>query len=208
MQPYQQANEEQIRQRDAPYKMLGKAAGIGLAGASAIGGSALASKALTFLNEYIPEDFAIKGLSKLDPRLGKFIQTAKSGGQTFDEIRSFVADKAEKAIEADQKNLIQKHSPELHMFLEDQIKSGLSPLQAGAKATVDKKFSEAINKLTKEYKLPWSKILESVYGASEEGQKIVNNTSKMPQNNQGGIDPQLMQILQQGQALLQKFKGA
>lgn len=90
MQPYQQANKEIRRQGELPLKTLATA---GSFGASALGGIAL-GRVLPFLSKFIPQDLAIKGLSKIDPRFGKFINKALSEGKSFEEIKDFIRNKA------------------------------------------------------------------------------------------------------------------
>lgn len=161
MQPYQQASEQIQRQGEAPFNIAKKAGGFAL---GAAGGAAI-SRILPFLSPYIPENLAIKGLNKIDPRFGKFINKSMSNGQTFDEVKGFIKDKVEEEEEPEEeRNIIQQYSPELHTFIDQEIKKGRTPVQAGALAQIDKKFKPVIDKISKDHKTDWSKILESIYG--------------------------------------------
>lgn len=90
------------------------------------------------------------------------------------------------------RNIIQQYSPELHQFIEEQVKNGRNPIEAGAIAQNDKRFSSIINKLSKDHKTPWSNILQTVYGQGE-------LQSLQPEQNQ---QQQLQQKPGQGQAAL------
>jgi hypothetical protein len=175
MQPYQEASQEVRRQAGVPAKALGMA---GSFASGALLGSAskfALDKVLPLLSEFVPEDFARKALRKIDPRIGKFIDKAVESGNDYGEIKTFIKQKADSHIENEQKkNPIQRHSPELHQFILDQIQQGRSPIEAGALASLDKKggqgFKKIIKKIEEEHKSPWSSILEAVYGASQQGQ--------------------------------------
>lgn len=77
MQPYQEANEEIKNQRERPFYAA----------------ASLASRALPLLSTYIPANIAMKGLSKVDSRLGQFMGAAQEMGHDIGEIRNFMADK-------------------------------------------------------------------------------------------------------------------
>jgi len=93
MQPYQKASQEIQRQGEVPIKAIKTGASLG---ASLYGGGLAASKVLPFLSKYIPADLAIKGLTKIDPRFGIFINTALKKGKSFDEIKQFIQGEVEK----------------------------------------------------------------------------------------------------------------
>jgi hypothetical protein len=217
MQPYQEAAEEARRQSRIPLTAAKTAASI--AGA-AIGGAGIFSRIAPFLSEYIPEHLAIKGLSKIDPRLGKFISKSMSDGFDFKEVRQFIGEKvqeheqsqAAKMAESPKqnRNIIEQYSPELHQFILGEVQKGRSLLEAGALAALDKSngkgFKSVIQKIEKDHKTPWSAILETVYGAQQAGQQ--QPTQQTQQIQSGGIDPAVAQILQQGKQVLQNFRGS
>ena len=90
MQPYQEASVEMKRQAEAPGKALKE---VGLTAASLAGGGAILSRVLPFLHASIPADLAIKGISKVSPGLGKFIQGAVSSGYTASNAMDYLKDK-------------------------------------------------------------------------------------------------------------------
>jgi hypothetical protein len=196
MQPYQEATEEIRRQGELPLniaKNLGSVAGA--AATAYLGGGAI-NRVLPFLSKYIPEDLAIKGLSKLDPRYGSFIKKALGAGKSFEEVKEFIGSKIEEGQEEkkpkENRNVIQQYSPELHQFLDQEIKKGRAPIEAGAIAQHDKRFKDIISKLSKEHKTPWSNILEAVYGAQGQAKQ----SAQQPQQQSGQGQAALMEILQ------------
>lgn len=189
MQPYQRASQSIREGEDRPFNLV-KNIGLSAAG----GGAAnLGSRAMgrivpavgALISKYVPDNILSAGLSKLDPRLGTFMQGAVDAGYTHDDIREFLGEKVEKSqqqVSQDKKNLIEKYSPELHQFISDQIKGGQSHLGAGAMAELDKKsgkdFKSIIEKIKKDTKSTWAEVLDSVYG----GAQSVNNATAAAQN--------------------------
>ncbi len=55
--------------------------------------SALITRALPFLSKLIPPAIAIKGLSKVDGRLGSFVQNAITAGYTTENIMDYLRDR-------------------------------------------------------------------------------------------------------------------
>ena len=206
MQPYQRASQAIQEGEDRPFNLVKN---IGL---SAVGGGAanLGSKAMArivpavgaLISKYVPNNILTAGLSKIDPRLGTFMQGAVDAGYTHDDIREFLGEKIEKSQEkpaTDNKNLIEKHSPELHQFIVQQMKKGKSHKEAGALATVGvggKDFKKEIEKLKKEHKTTWEEILDAVYGGAQ-----ANNAAPVaqmqPNQPSGGQNPAMQQAPQQ-----------
>lgn len=180
MQPFQRASEEIRRQGEIPVTALKTAA-------STIGGGIAVNKVLPFLNQYLPENLAIKGLTKVDPRFGKFIKRAMDNGYGYEELRNFIGEKTEEGQSKPSKetrNIIEQYSPELHQFIDQEIKKGRNVLQAGALAQNDKRFSKIIQKLSKDHKTPWSNILQSVYGEAQQGQQQAQPQQQTGQGQQ------------------------
>ncbi len=164
LQPYQEASEEIIRQSAAPFKFAGQAASLGTA---VVGSGAILNKVLPFLNSYIPKNLAMKGISKINPILGKFIQSSEKQGHSMDDILDFIKQKAgtgEQQKPPEQQNIISQYSPELLSFLEDHITKGRAPLEAGALAQLDPKFKKIISKMEADHKAPFSSILQTIFG--------------------------------------------
>lgn len=207
MQPYQEASQEIRRQGELPLKAAKTVGAVAGAAASTYLGGGLINRVLPFLSKYIPEDLAIKGLNKIDPRYGKFIQKAMQAGKSFDEVKEFIGEKIEGSSQEpakENRNIIQQYSPELHQFIDQQIKQGRRPIEAGAIAQNDKRFKDVISKLSKDHKTPWSSILESVYGDSQQTQpqEQMQQTQQQPSSGQGK-----QQLIQAMQALSQQLRS-
>ncbi len=170
MQPYQKANEKIREQGEAPLKLLkgaGKIAqfGIGGAGAVALG------RVLPFLSKYIPQSLAIKGLSKVNPGYGTFINKALDAGKSFDEIKEFIRNKF---IGNEQENQEPEEEDDRDAMLQQsQEKFG----QRNKPSMIDEETAR----------------FQKGYGNQ--------------QQNTGGLDPKLAQIMQQMQQTMNKITG-
>ena len=180
MQPYQEAGEAIAKRKQAPVNALRTVGTIIGGGAALRGSGAMLKRIIPFLNDYIPDSLARKGLEKIDPRLGKFVDHMTDAGHNFTEVKDVLKHKVEESMALpDQKNkenepakenrnIIEKYSPELNHFIMDLIKKGFNPLKAAGEAQTKvkwhHKFKDVIKKMEKDYKMPWSQIVESTYG--------------------------------------------
>jgi hypothetical protein len=201
--PYHRASKAIREGEEYPLHVLKNAGltaiggGAGAIGAKVVGKIMPAIGAL--INQYVPENIAKAGLNKIDPRFGKFVQGAMDEGYTFDEVRDFLGDKVQKTQAQENKNIVERESPELHQFLDQEIKKGRKPIEAAALAQHDKRFSSIVQKLMKTHKTPWSQIIESIYGTGETAQQPQQQQMQQmqPQGQQPGQGQQaLMAILQ------------
>jgi len=195
--PYEKTSEEMKRQSEGP-KRFTKAAG-SLAGtvAGAAAFAPMLARAAPFLSKYIPENLAVKGLSSISPAFGKFVSDGLERGYSFDQVKDFIGNQVSESVKStakDEKNLIQKESPELHQFIDEQIKKGRKPMEAGALAGL-MGFQKTIDKLIKEHKTPWSSIVESIYGGQPQSQQQAQQPQQMQQpqqSAQGGSGQQAL----------------
>jgi hypothetical protein len=206
MRPDERANQELI-ERDKRFRgnlksAAGAALGTGLSMAS--------SKVLPFLSEYLPVDLAMRGLDKVSPAIGKFLRKGQSMGLDIKEGMNYVKEqiipKKETEQPQEKRNIIEQYSPELHQFIDQEVRKGRPLIQVGAIAQNDRRFADVINKLQKDHKTPWSNILQSIYGGALKEQPQ-DQGQMQPGGGQGNIDPALQQLIQQGNSILQKFKG-
>lgn len=168
MNPYEKTANEMRRQSEGPKRFAQGIAGAG----GALGSAAivpLLSKAAPFLSEYIPENLAIKGLSKISPQLGKFVNDSLKNGFDFGEVKNFIGEQITDSQKSakENRNIIELASPELHEHLKQEIAKGRTPIEAAAIAQHDKRFADTIKKLTKEHKTNWSSIIQSIFGTGE-----------------------------------------
>lgn len=196
--PYREASQEVQTQTERPLRAGATAASLAISG----GAGAIASRVLPFLSQYIPEAIAIKGLSKIDPRFGSFINKAMSAGSTFDEVKEFIKDKmqppkeeVEENNQPQQLNELGQFSPELQTFIEQQIQSGKAPDHAAALAMSEASFLDLVNGIEKKVKVPFTKFVRELY----EGKAVQSKAAlqpDQPQGQSGSGQQALMAILQ------------
>ncbi len=206
----EEANNAEVERDKSLRGNINKAA-IGL-GTAAIGGS-LTGKIMPFLNQYIPAGLAMKGINKVSPKLGSFLKKGQEMGLNLEEGLSFLKDKLSNSKTdnfqtKENGNIIQQYSPELHQFLDQEIKNGRSPIEAGAIAQMNKKFSDVIKKLSKDHKTDWSSIIQSVFGNGQTAQPSQQSAQQPPQQQGQGLDPRVAQILQEGSEILKSIRGS
>lgn len=188
------------------------------------GGAALSSKIAPFLSEYITPELALKGISKVSPKFGDALKRGMEGGLSLQSGLDFLKQSMEKPQEKEQQqeeenpqqnvNVIEQYSPPLHQYIKKLIENGSSPAEAAAKAKkfLDKKELDIISKMEKDHKTDWLNIVQSIFGKGDMAQPQ-QQMQGQPQQQQAqqqsgqGVDPQLAQILQQGNAILQKYRG-
>lgn len=222
LRPDEAANQREIERdrnlRGAVGKGIKTAVGIG----STIAGGGLASRILPFINEYIPTDLAIKGISKVSPKTGEFLKRGMEMGldpkEGMDFIKKHITPENQSEMKSqspkEDRNIIQQYSPGLYQYLEGLIKNGATPTEAAVKAKrfLDKKHQDIIKKMEKDHKNPFTSIVESIFGGGQsnvnpdlhEGQQ--QQSAQQGQQSQG-LDPAVAQLLQQGQQILSKFRG-
>ena len=195
---------ERARRRDSTLKKGVKTA-VGI-GASALG-AGVSAKILPFLSEFIPQDLAMKGISKVSPKIGEFLKKGRDMGldvkQGFEYLKNKISPKTETqpANQTQQEeNIISKYSPELHDFLKDKIGQGLQPLAVALQATQNPKYKQIIEKMQKETGQKFSDIINSIFGGQQQAQPMAQQPQQpqqpqAPQQGQGAQD--LMQMLQQ-----------
>lgn len=227
--PDEQVLESETRKAQTRTGQAKSALGLG---ASALAGaSGLSSKVLPFLSEHIPVDLAMKGINKIAPKLGEFLKSGLSQGLSVESGLDYLKEQfktSEAKNPKEEGNVIKQYSPELHQFIEGEIQKGRSPDEAGAMAQLKPEFKKHIEKLSKDHKAPFSALLKTVYGESKKAEATrqynARNQQKQTmmqqeeerfnqqygqnQQQQGqGLDPSVAAILQQGQSILQQFKG-
>lgn len=194
MQPYQKESQEIRRQGEAPIKALTTTASLAAAG---IGSGIVAKRVLPFLSKFIPEEITKKGLSKIDPRFTSFINKSMEMGVPLNEIKDFIQGKItgseQKISESEENeesqykpikniNTIKRYNDKLYSFIENEIKKGRSPLEAGALARMQEHFKKSIAMIEKNVGANWSDILISVFGNGTINNSETTQTETMPQN--------------------------
>lgn len=211
-QPYQEASDEIVRQSSAPGKAVKNIASI--AGSAALGGAGLSTlygRLSPFLSKYIPADLAVKGISKIDPKIGNFLKGAMAQGTDIEGAMEFIKNKfdpkdpdldfpdnttsSQQAIpnpeEPSQRSKhygplepIAQYSPELADFILERIDKGQSP---GMISTMAKeKFSKIVGMLEKDNQNSLENLLNSLIGGK----------GAAPEQKQGNMNEALMASLQ------------
>ncbi len=211
LRPDEMANQAQIDRDQRMRQNVSKGVGAGIGLAS----TAIGARVAPFLSEYIPTDLAMKGLQKVAPKVADFLRKGQSAGldikQGMDFIKSKLSPTEEPSQEStqeakgaeDKRNLIEKHAPELHQFITEQMKKGESYRRAGALARLEgggKTFSKTIEKLMKEHKASWEDIIESIYGGGKQAPSTAPAAQMQPNQPPGGQNPAMQQAPQQQQA--------
>lgn len=201
---------ERAQSRDKTFKKAIKTGAT--LGTAAIGGG-ISAKILPLLNSYVPEDLALKGITKLFPELGKNLKKGSSLGLNLRDGLNFIKDQISPKEDSNQektkdnRNIIEQYSPDLHQAISQEIKKGRSPIEAtNIAAFQDKKFDSIIKKIIKDHKVPFSSLIQSIYGNGEMGQpsQQMNPQDQGQQQGQVGQGQQaLMSILQK----LQQSRG-
>jgi hypothetical protein len=194
----------------------------------------IASRVLPFINEHIPTDLAIKGISKISPEIGKILQRGMQTGLDVKEGLQFIKGQIQgNEKPPEERNILQKYSDTLHEYIQNMIQQGNPPLEAAAKAKrfLTGKAAEDIKKIEKDYKTDFGNIVESIFGKVNMAQQqpgdsgqlqndVMNPEGSMPTRppsaemqaatnpmSQQGQNPQVKQQLAQAMQLLaQKLK--
>jgi len=165
--PDERTSQAQIEKNENFTKNLKRGAKTALGLGASAAGLGIGAKILPLINQYVPTDLAIKGISKLSPEIGKFLQKGMSQGLDIKDGLQFLKDGFEKQSESkkapDQRSIIEQYSPELNQFIVGEMQKGRSPLEAGALAQLNKNFAPIIKKMSADHKAPFSSILESVF---------------------------------------------
>lgn len=189
---------ERASSRDRTIKK-GINTAVGL-GTTALGIGATA-KIAPFLSKYLTPEIAMKGINKVNPRLGEFLKTGMEKGLNVQDGINYIKEnlmgqtsKEAKEPAKQTKNIIEQYSPELNQFMSQEIQKGRSPIEAAALAQNNKKFSDIIQKMSKDHKANWSAIVESIYGGGQKAQQPQQQPQQMqqPQPQQGGNTDQAL----------------
>jgi len=185
---------------------LETASSIGATGLGLTAAKNLGSKIVPFLNEFITPDLALKGIKKVAPQVGKFLDQGLKQGLNLKDGLNFLKENFSKQTEnkaPDQRNILEQYSPELFSFVKDLVGKGQNPIVAALQATENKQFKNIIKKIESDHKTPFSSIIQSIFGGGQEVQQKLPkqdqqvNQPQQPQQNQPGPGQQaLMQELQ------------
>ncbi|HEY3526807.1 MAG TPA: hypothetical protein VGK47_11455 [Nitrososphaeraceae archaeon] len=219
MQPYQKASKAMQTQGLSPINVGSGAIGA----ATTLAGGGIASKvlqkALPFLSSFISPEEAMKGLSKLDPRLKDFIGTAMENGKPFEEVKDFISNKIDQAIpkQSDKRERLDKtYGNFFQGVVKKLIDQGLSPAQAAVRVKSSTSSNKAFIKSMEEgYGMDLVDIIDSIFGSNSQALPEVPAQQTAPESQaalQSQAPMQQQQAPGQGQqalmGILQKIAQA
>ena len=191
LRPDEVASQSQIRKNKETDESVKKGVKTAVGVGTALVGGALAGRIAPFLSEFIPSDLAMKGINKVSPKLGSFLQKGMAQGLSIQSGLDFIKEgmgmgekKQEKA--PDQRNIIEQYSPGLFTFLSSMLGKGVPLLKAAQEAAKVSQYKEAINKMEKDHKVGFNEILSSIFGGGQEAEK----QPAQGMNQTGALSPQ------------------
>ena len=214
----ERANEEQIRRSQGRDKLLKQGAGLALSAGTAALGAGVASKIVPLLSEYIPMDLAMKGISKVSPKVGEFLKRGQSLGldmkEGFNFIRENLAPKQETEEPAQEHPILQEAKifeaefPKIAQAIANLMKSGRTPIEAAE--IIEKSLPKEIKSVEKKLGKKFKDFILNIFG-NEPQQTQQPPTQKpqaqQPQQSQNEVDPQLLELVQGIRSSLQGLKG-
>lgn len=173
---------EKAKNRDKKLK-----SGIKTLGGLAIGsaGLAISSRILPFLSDYIPVDLAVKGISKISPKIGNYLKRGMESGLAIkdglDFLKKQLSPKEENEDDLEQAEGITSQPPE------DIKKKALGKFkQPGVMDQEKQRFEQQYGQ--QQQQLPEYAMTQEMFDEPQQGQK--------KQLNQGQGQQALMAILQ------------
>lgn len=191
LRPDEKTSQARIEKSKSLDSMAGKgvktAVGLGV-GAATLGAGA---RLMPFLNDLIPTDLAIKGISKVNPQVGKFLHKGMSQGLDVKDGIRFVKDQFGIGSESpakDDRSIIEQYSPELNQAIMELVQSGEDPVVASMKIQNTGKFSKAIRDIEKDHKTTFGSIVKSIFGGGQMTTSPQGKAALQPQQAQGGTN--------------------
>lgn len=208
IQPYQEQSNRLRKSEALPADIAKGAIGLATSGA-------LANKILPLLSSHIPTNIMQKGLSKINPKLGAFIEQADEMGFGIDEVRDFLKNKVlppeppkKEQQQTQQTNPLQDFEtnyPELARGLMATIQQGQPPQAAAAVIKNSSALRKQVDQLEKDTGKNFVDYILELFGPQQTSQGQVQQPSQQPQQIQqaqgqqgqqgSGMDQQLMAAL-------------
>jgi len=214
LRPDEQVAESEIEKSKKKDERLKGGLSAAASAATGIIGGSMALKVLPFLSEYIPLELAKKGIDKVAPKLGKFLDHGLSQGLTLqsglDFLKGeFIPEEGKKMKEEKQKNEVGEISQEIQDFIEQHVRAGKTPDYAAALAMINPKFLDIIRKIEKQTGKPFTASIRELYegkAVNQQGQQgqMPEQQGQMEQQPQGAQGQQ-SQINPKLQAAYQKL---
>ncbi len=210
MRAEQRASEEEIRRSLGRDSLVKKGAGLAVGAASGLG----AARVLPFLNDFIPVDLAIKGISKVSPKIGDFLKKGQAQGLNMKEGIEFLREQFSPIEKTTQEQVQQSNPlqdfettyPDIAAALAKTIQNGQSPDAAAAILKTSTPFGKEVKKIEKETGKNFVDYILELFGnrGQQQGQQMqqpqqqMQGQQQMQQSGQqqgSGVDAQLMAAL-------------
>ncbi len=228
--PDELAAEADIERSRESDRLIKRGANLAVGVGSAALGAGAASRILPFLSEFIPVDMALKGISKVSPKVGEFLKKGQSMGLDIKEGLDFIKQNLTPAStqpEEPQENPIIKEAknfetnyPDIVKAIMRTIEKGHSP-QSGAELLKKSDiFKTRIKKIEKETGKNFVDFIVDLMGNQpmqqqaqpQEQVQPTQQTQPQPQAQpqaqpQGGVDPQLLSLIQGIRGSLQGMRN-
>lgn len=204
MQPYQAASKRIIEQGSERENLAESAIGTA---ASIAGGSAIYGRIAPFLSKYIPTDLAVKGITKINPTLGKFVGGAIANGTNFEDVANFVKDKfgnKEEGKGTSPLDELEQISPRITGWIKKALEVGKGPdqlLQVLANLPPD--LQQEARKVEGQVGMPLADYIAGLFGSQPEQSKAALQPS---QPQQGGQPQQQAQEPSSQQMMTDAYK--
>lgn len=165
-------------------------------------GVGITAKIMPFLSEFITPEQAIKGISKVSPKLGEFFKKGRDMGLNVEDGLNFIKERInpEKPEKSKKSSDLSEHPIErndlaLHQFLINEIGKGRKPQEALAVAKVQG-FDKNIQALSKKIGKNLFDIIEQIYGTGTQSKTALQPNPDQPTQQSGQGQQALMAILE------------
>lgn len=212
LRPDEQVAENEIEKAKKGDERIKSGLNLAASAATGIVGGQMALKVLPFLSEYIPLEVAKKGIDKIAPKIGKFLDNGVAHGLSLqsglDFLKGeFIPEEGKKMKEEKKKNEIGKVSQDLQDFIEQQVQSGKSPDYAAALAMFKPEFLDITRQIEKQTGKPFTASIRELYEGRAVNQQGQGQEQPQQMGEQLGAQqaPQQSQINPRLQAAYQKL---
>lgn len=197
------AAEEEIRRSRGRDKLIKTGVGLAASAGTAALGVGLASKVMPFLSEYIPADLALKGINKVSPQLGKFLDKGQKMGlnvkEGLDFIKQNIMPKENESLKKGESlQDFETNYPKVAQALANTMKNGQSPDAAAAILKNSSILKSDIKKIEKDIGKNFVDYVLDLFGNMQQQQSQMQPEQPQQQMEQPqgqGLDQQIMSAL-------------
>lgn len=203
-------SKRQKQEFDQGFKTAAK---VGTTIATTATGLGLAGKIAPLLNDLVPAELAMKGISKLSPELGKFLKKGMESGLSIRDGINFIkkqlspkesqAEQQQEIATQDPLKFIAGYSPEIAQQIQALIQQGKTPQEAAALFKLPGKYSKIVSQIEKDTKENFVDLISRLFGG-QGAQQQAQAPQQMQQQPQGQ-QPQGQDANAQLMSMIDKF---